>query len=427
MKNSRLHTLLITFMLLLLAACGTSDAVIETPTPTLEVPPTKSIPTESHTPTAETPAETEVIALEGLLPAPIIYLGVEDQPEPVAPGKQNLWRLEVDGVTAMQITDEAMPVTGFSVSPVDGSIVYTTFSENDLYRIYPDGSGRMLLVDGPSLEGPPSGGPAVQLSNPVWSPDGEHIAYGGDGIHFILSSGGESRLILANEPQNVEPKEWVNFYYPISWSPEGTQILVGDAIGGGLLILNVADGAVTIVHNPSGEFYCCSPTWSLNGRSIYFGGMIFDPSIYQAPGLWRIDTNSGNAEVLLPGYENPSVAQDSGMPLNLIQSVQQLDDGNLYALAASGSYEEMWLDEAGNVIGPRLVMTRMNPDGSEPIALRSDADQYGDALWASDASGAVTNIFGSDELPNGTLLWLPSDGAQAIVLGGRGYSYQWSK
>lgn len=109
--------------------------------------PTESIPTESPTPTTEAPTETEVSATGGLLPAPVIYLGVEDQVEPAAPGKQNLWRLEVDGLTATQITDEVLPVTGFSVSPVNGAIVYTTFSDNDLYLINDDGSERVLLVD----------------------------------------------------------------------------------------------------------------------------------------------------------------------------------------------------------------------------------------------------------------------------------------
>ncbi len=120
--------------------------------------------------------------------------------------------------------------------------------------------------------------------------------------------------------------------------------------------------------------------------------------------------------------------------MTLIQSAQQLSDGNVYAFTASGSYEGLWHDEAGNLTSPLLEMTSLAPDGSQPSALRSDADQFGDkswtfgdALWAADASGAVTNILGSEDLPNATLLWLPADGSDGVILEGRGFQYQWGK
>lgn len=220
----------------------------------------------------------------------------------------------------------------------------------------------------------------------------------------------------------------------MSWSPDGTRILAGDSVGGGLYIVNVVDNSVINVYNPTGDFLCCSPTWSIDGQSIYFGGVLYDPSIFQAPGLWRIDAITGEAVTLIPGYDDPLSAQESGAPMTLIQSAQQLSDGNLYAFAVFGTYKELWLDDAGNIVAPRLEVIRFLSDGSQPVALRSYVDQFGgapwtfgDALWAPDASGAVTNMFGADSLPNTTLLWLPSDGSEAVVLGGRGFHYRWGK
>ena len=367
-----------------------------------------------------------------VLPGPVIYLGVSD--EAAAPAQQDIWRLEMDGKTVTQITHEAVPVTGFSVSSTDGSIAYITFSENDLVRINADGGGKTLLIDGPDLSVLPEEGPVRQLSNPAWSPDGTQIAFGLGGINLLPATGGEPNLILTNEPGPEGSRQWARSFYPLSWSPDGSKLLIGDVVGGGLSIINVADGSVIEILNPSGDFYCCSPTWSIDGQYIYFGGVLYDPSIFQAPGLWRIDVNSGEAEVLIPGYEDPGAAQESGAPMTLIQSAQQLSDGNVYAFTASGSYEELWHDEAGNLTFPLLEMNRLAPDGSQPSALRSDADQFGDkswtfgdALWAADASGAVTNILGSEDLPNATLLWLPADGSDGVILEGRGFQYQWGK
>jgi len=378
------------------------------------------------------PSEITSPELGEVLPAPVIYLGVSD--EAVAPGQQDIWRLEMDGKKITQITHEAVPVTGFAVSPEDDSIAYITLTENDLVRINADGGGKTLLIDGPDLIFLPEDRPVRQLSNPAWSPDGTQIAFGLGGINLLPATGGEPNLILANEPGPEGSRQWARSFYPLSWSLDGSKLLIGDVVGGGLSIINVADGSVIEILNPSGDFYCCSPTWSIDGQYIYFGGVLYDPSIFQAPGLWRIDVNSGEAEVLIPGYEDPGAAQESGAPMTLIQSAQQLSDGNVYAFTASGSYEELWHDEAGNLTFPLLEMTRLAPDGSQPSALRSDADQFvgtswifGELLWAADASGAVTNILGSEDLPNATLLWLPADGSDGVILEGRGFQYQWGK
>jgi len=383
---------------------------------------------------SEAEATTEPPAKTGILPAPIFYLSASSD-EPIAPGHSDMWRLEVDGVTVTKITDEPASVIGFDVSQIDGSITYVTFfGDSGLYHINADGSGRTLLVDGPEFEDHPGDKPFSALSNPVMSPDGSQIAFALSGINILPAMGGESRLILANKPGPEGLLEWISSFYPLSWSPDGTHILAGDSVGGGFSIVNIVDSSVINVSNLIGDFFCCSPTWSVDGQSIYFGGVRYDPSIFQAPGLWRIDANTGEAVTLIPGYEDPLSAQESGAPMTLIQSAQQLSDGNIYAFAVFGTYKDLWLDDVGNIVAPHLEMTRFLSDGSQPVTIRSYADQFGDApwtfgdaLWAPDTSGAVTSIFGADDLSNTTLLWLPCDGSDAVILGGHGFHYRWGK
>jgi hypothetical protein len=111
-----------------------------------------------------------------------------------------------------------------------------------------------------------------------------------------------------------------------------------------------------------------------------------------------------------------------------------LSDGNLYAFAVFGTYNELLLDDASNIVAPRLDHTLFLSDGSQLVRLRSYVNQFGDtqwtfgnALWAPDASGAVTSIFGADDLFNITLLWLASDGSDAIILGRYGFHYRLGK
>jgi Tol biopolymer transport system component len=409
---------------LVVSGCGMVkvDGQVLNPTEAADrqIMPTEGIPTSTPSDVVG-PDDGEV---KGVLPAPIIYLGVQD--EPVAPGKQNLWRLEVDGITAIQITDEVVPITSFAVSPVDGAIAYTTFDENDLVRIDADGQNRTVLVDGLNLSSQPKDDESARISNAnvAWSPDGAQIAYGYGGINIVSATGGESRLLVPDKivTSSGQVSQESRYYRPLVWSPDGTMILALEGYGiegSGYAVVDVGTGEVLSLGS---AVLCCDPNWSLDSQSFYFSSAAFGMIV---PGLWQVDARTGEISTIIRGMESVGLPDVTGEPMVLVQSAKELEDGNLYAFTAEGTYEELFIDqETKSEIAPKLTMSRISQEGGiTPI--RSDAYALGEALWAEDASGAVITVMAGEAYPNGSLLWLPSDDSEPILLGGRGFQPKW--
>ena len=112
-------------------------------------------------PVEDTGTETSGPAAS-LLPHSLYYQAADSA------GRMQIFRMEPDGRTEMQLTFEPVAVTDFDVSLADGSIAYV--ASNQLLLADADGSNRRVLVDGGS-------GPDLRGSySPVYSPDGTTIA-----------------------------------------------------------------------------------------------------------------------------------------------------------------------------------------------------------------------------------------------------------
>jgi hypothetical protein len=417
----------LSFMLvlaLMMTACGMVEVEGEVlnPTEALEVQTTSTATSPSTMPTEVEEGNDQ--ADQGFLPAPIIYLGVED--EAAAPGSQDLWRIEADGVTTVQITDEEMPITSFAVSPRDGSIAYTTFDQNDLVRIDADGANRTVLVDGPDLSYQPQDDEMarVTIANVAWSPDGSQIAYGYGGINIIPAVGGEPRVLISDRivMDSGHLSQESRYYRPLAWSPDGTKILALEGFGiegSGYAIVNVDTGEVLSLGS---AVLCCEPGWSQDSQSFYFSSAAFGMII---PGLWQVNAHTGDIRTIIRGMERIGLPEDTGEQMVLVQSARELRDGQLYAFTATGTYEELFIDEqTRSEILPRLIMSRISSEG-EITPLRVDAYALGEVLWAEDASGAVITVMEEETFPSGSLLWLPSEGSEPVLLGGRGFQPKW--
>jgi Tol biopolymer transport system component len=137
----------------------------------------------------------------------------------------------------------------------DGNwIAYATFPEGTLWRSRLDGSERLRLSD-----------PPITALNPQWSPDGSQIAFWGatkgdvNAIYFVDPKGGRpEQLISERGLPRAEP----------NWSPDGKQILFEEKTPDGMHSLRILDAQTRRSTLLEGSVGYTSPRWSPDGRYI---------------------------------------------------------------------------------------------------------------------------------------------------------------
>lgn len=382
---------------------GPSTAVTTPPPaiPTISITvPAGGSPTESATQDAVPTTQA------GVLPAPVYVLANDNQ----------IWRIEVDGTTAKQITFEPAPVVSFDVSPIDGSVAFV--SNNSLYNIDAQGGNRALLVQGPPPPDPNSNDPITEsMGNVNWSHDGTKIAFGLGGVQIYDINAGQATMIRASDPYpdiNNLPSGPIRFYYPGPFSPDNTHLMVfygNFPEGGGTQILKLSDGSVTDLTIPEGGMVCCNEKWTPDSQSVIFSSPYMG---YTSIGMWQAAAPSWQVNTLIHGETEGGWM----MPSN----AQLLNDGHLYYFYAQA--HEL---PNGSL---NLLMTRSDDDGvTNRETLRNDPYDIQEVLWDQDAKGAVVryNPDPNNYSPNGPILWLPVDGSAAITLPKQGSMPHWGK
>ena len=341
------------FLVVVLAACvpaspaSTSGPIVSTipamtPTP---LPIVSTIPALTETPQ---PTPTLPPAAPTVLPAPLYYLAPGDD------ATQQIWRIETDGTTRTQITQEAADISDFDVSARDGSLAY--LSGNALITTDGQGNNRSVLVQGPTLA--PERDESyytTEVTRPRWSPDGSRLAYGLNGINLIDATGGASTALLPNDPipgPNDPMTQTANLYWPHNWSPDGSRMLI--EIGyyrseGSLGVLNLADNSVAALSSPAG-YVCCAPAWADNNRTIIYANPV-DGIV--PPGLWRTDVTTGEGETLINGIAKDAVLSmanvfptANGEPVLLLRSHQSTPRSRSECSAIHVSLAERWRDRS---------------------------------------------------------------------------------
>ena len=361
--------------------------------------------------------ETIVAAtLQALTPAP----GTEptSAPEPEAPavlprslyflnsdgiGNAQVYRLARDGMTLTQVTAEASAVRAYDVSPVDGSVAYVV--GNQLLLINADGSGRRVLADGGPVD--PNNEFATSMSNPVFSPDGQTVAYGMNGVNLISIASGASNLVLPTNPGDIAFGQPPEMYLPRAYSPDGTKLVVtvaipnSDGISSG--IYNIASATLTRLSGGDGARLCCAAqAWASDSSSLYVGipflGMF-------SSGLWRADAATGDLTTLLP-------TEAGGGNYNLANYPYLAPDGQLYFFFASLPAPDGFIDNAP------LQIVRAAPDGATGrTVLRPETfGVLNEALWAPDASAVVAAMApGPSVYEGGALQLYFTDGVKSMI------------
>lgn len=315
-------------------------------------------PTATARAVAATPAPT---AGPAILPRSLYFLSERR-------GSLQIWRLERDGLSLSQLTDEGDPIDAFDVSTSSGELAFLT--NNQIYLSAADGSDRRLFLDN-AAAGPEADGFAYAqaVSAPLFSPDGSQLAYGYGGVWlFDLQSLRATKLLENQAPDDEQSGQ---LYTPLAWSPDGAQLLISIATetGNSLGVWSFAEGE--LVGFDTEGLVCCQAAWAPDGRSVLVASATLGLT---EPGLWRYDARTGAATTLIETL--------SGDTYNFVAWPLQLQNGNLqYFYASAAEVPESDL--------PLFLVSSAADGHSGRSQLRSDAFSLRQALWAPDGSLAL--------------------------------------
>ena len=342
--------------------------------------------TQASAPPALTlqPAQSED---SSLLPHPLYFLNNDSA------GLAQVYRLDQDGITVTQLTFEPANVDDYDVSMMDGSVVYV--SNNQLLTINADGSSRSTISEGDSV------------NSPVWSPNGETIAFAYKGLNFYSVVSGQSNRVLDDQIDDLGggqtfPRE---LYWPESYSADGSKLVITLAYyeGASSAIYYPNGGALVRLSGDEGAIICCGDYHLTSDGSVLFAA---SPSsgMFNA-GLWRVETATGKVTtLLLTSYDtNPDEVADNPF---------LAADGQLYFFYASLPNADEFINR------PPLQIVRSAADGvTGRTVLRPETFQnMNEALWAPDASFVIVANPAVPEIYQGGAAQLYYTNAQKAML-----------
>lgn len=322
-----------------------------------------------------------------LLPHPLYFLNNDGA------GLAQVYRLDKDGVAVTQLTFEPANVNDYDVSMMDGSVAYV--SNNQLFTINADGSNRSMIFN----EG--------TISNPVWSPNGETIAFAYKGLNFYSIASGQSSRVLEDQVDDLGdgltfPRE---LYWPESYSADGSKLIItlGYYEGASTAIYYPNGGALVRLNGAEGAIICCGDYHLTSDASTLYAA---NPSsgMFNA-GLWRVNTATGDVTTLLLGSYDTNPAEVADNPF-------LAPDGQLYFFYASLPNADEFIDH------PPLQLVRSAADGmtGRTILRPETFENMNEAIWAPDASFVIVANPALPEIYEGGAAQLYyTDGQKAMV------------
>ncbi|HEX9388296.1 MAG TPA: hypothetical protein VF918_18365 [Anaerolineales bacterium] len=343
----------------------------------------------------------------GLLPHTFYYLSKDPA------GLTQVFWIERDGTTQHQITSEPVDVSDYDVSLTDGSVAYV--ANNQLLWINADGSNRRLILDAGAVD--PNNPFITNISSPVFSPDGQTLAYGYKGLQLYTVSTGQSNLVIENQIDDAGGGLFVprELYSPERYSPDGTKLLItlGYYEGASSAVYYPATSALVRLEGGEGALICCDDTeWSADSSSIYAASPTM--GMFNS-GLWRVDAATGEVTTLIQG-------DAGGGNYNAADEAYLAPDGQLYFFFATVPSPE-------GVFGRSpLQLVHSAPDGvtGRTVISGEDFQLLNEALWAPDASFVIAALAPAQEIYQGgqaEIVYL--DGKPKVVLTPSAQQMKW--
>lgn len=371
------------------------------------------------------------------LPAPFYFLGETGQ----------IMRMERDGVTIHQVTDEVMPVTAYDIDPTGVYVVYVT--NNDLFRMTVDGAARQLLVSGGPLSEPTD--PFTDMLRSVaFAPAGKRLVFAWNGIQLIqdITVGDPATTLVTLLPNgqdaNSLPDTMQYFLpdkvFPSIWSPDGQYLLIDSRTPNieehGYMLLSVATGRLVSVNwdqlneaatnGSAGDGICytgpgiSAASWDRATAALYIVNNFME--MFGPPSLSLVSVTQGSVTPLL--YTDPtcdpSATAETAQGIRQFRATYSATTGALWAFVTTDFNPEF-------AYSPPVTMVALDPVTRAIIPLRSDSYFLEDEiLWDAQDQGAIVIVHEPSDAALAQFVWLPSDGSPAVELGAAGQLLGWS-
>ncbi len=373
------------------------------------------------------PAETGVaLTLEALSAAATPFPSATAVPEPTAApdvlphelyflnrdgnGVLQVFRLGKDGAAMQQVTFEPLDVGPYDVSAADGRVAFIT--NNQLYLADGAGAGRQLLIDGGPVDD--NNRWTNSVGSPVWSPDGQTLAYSHGGLSFMDFRSGATRRVLDNQVDTSPGFPIVKeLYSPRAYSTDGQKLLIdiGFYEGGTYGIYLPSNSALVRLQRAEGGSVCCHVNWIRDGSGVYISSPVLG---MVESGLYHADAATGNVTALLPG----SLPDGT---YNFAHAAQVGVDNKLYFFFNN-------LPQIPAEGHTPLYLVRSDPDGSSNRTqlLPEAFTNVNEILWAPDASVAVVvSTSDPNEYSGGEARAVYTDGRPIAVLTAQARQLRW--
>jgi Tol biopolymer transport system component len=206
-------------------------------------------------------------------------------------GYPEIYVINVDGRGLIKLSNNITPKYNPAWSP-DGSKIAFGSNDKDTAGIYimdADGSNPTKLIDTKEISVYDQANPDLRFTtgccHPIWSPDGQKIAFqivhyigccAWHSTNYVINADGSHFRELVDQPAGFSAPVWSPDSQKIAfdgsvWSPDGKKIAFATDWGGNaeIHVMN-ADGTNPVRLTHSGSPWDSAPAWSPDGKKIAF-------------------------------------------------------------------------------------------------------------------------------------------------------------